>query len=403
MSVVPAGRIQQVLGMKRLLPLLACCLVTTTSLSLRATTPDTPTPQPRARDLGIPFEGNPGNLNTITDVSGVEVGMVSLVSKDTGPRAARTGVTAILPRGRTFDPVFAGWAVLNGNGEMTGTHWIREGGFLEGPVMITNTLSVGAVMDGVLQWQNEQPDRQWRWAALPVVAETWDHFLNDIYALHVRPEHAVTALHAARTGPVAEGNTGGGTGMRLFRFKGGTGTASRVFTIGDTEHVLGCLVQANFGRRENLIIAGRPIGKIIADRMPETRPTGETENSPAGHSVIVVLATDAPLLPHQLERVARRAGIGVARTGGHATNGSGDLFLAFSTANPGAYDAEPTMPATGLANSVIDTVFDAAIQATEEAIINALVAAETMTGRNGHTLHAMPHDRLRALFADGTD
>ncbi|MGJ3244252.1 MAG: P1 family peptidase [Opitutales bacterium] len=364
----------------------------------------TDTAEPRARDLGIPFAGTPGSLNAITDVAGVQVGMISLVSDDTGPHAARTGVTAILPRGRTFDPVFAGWAVLNGNGEMTGTHWIREGGFLEGPVMITNTLSVGAVMDGVLKWQNEQPDTQWRWAALPVVAETWDHFLNDIYALHVRPEHAVTALHAARGGPVAEGNTGGGTGMRLFRFKGGTGTASRVFRIGGTEHVLGCLVQANFGRRDNLMIAGKPVGRLITNRQPETGPPAEDPaESPAGHSVIVVLATDAPLLPHQLERVARRAGIGVARTGGHATNGSGDLFLAFSTANPGAYEAEPTVPVTGLANSTIDTVFDAAIQATEEAIINALVAAETMTGRNGHTLHAIPHDRLQVLFGGEDD
>ncbi|MBW8725843.1 MAG: P1 family peptidase [Inquilinus limosus] len=358
------------------------------------------TQKPRARDLGIPFDGEPGPLNAITDVAGIEVGFATIVTGDgrleVGRGPARTGVTAILPRGRVFDPVFAGTAVLNGNGEMTGTIWIEESGFLEGPLMITNSHSVGTVRDAVVGWQGRNGlvaplahDIYW---CLPVVAETYDGTLNDINGFHVTAEHAVEALDDARPGPVAEGNVGGGTGMSLFGFKGGTGTASRQLSPEEGGHTVGVLVQGNFGRRKNLMIAGVPVGREIPDLLPDLATDRDTG------SIIVVIATDAALLPHQLKRLARRAPVGIARTGGYGANGSGDIFLAFSTANPGAFSRKDSRLVQVLPNDAMDGLIEAAAQATEEAIVNALVAAETMTGRDGNTLHAIPHERLREIL-----
>lgn len=358
------------------------------------------TDKPRARDLGIAFDGTPGPLNAITDIAGIEIGTATIVAGEgrleVGHGPVRTGVTAILPRGRVFDPVFAGTATLNGNGELTGTHWIEESGFLEGPVMITNSHSVGTVRDAVAEWQGRHGlvaplshDLYW---CLPVVGETWDGTLNDINGFHVKPQHAFEALDGARPGVVAEGNVGGGTGMNLFGFKGGTGTASRQLSPEEGGHTVGVLVQGNFGRRRNLMISGVPVGREIPDLLPDLswdRDTG---------SIIVVIATDAPLLPHQLKRLARRAPIGIARTGGYGANGSGDIFIAFSTANPGAFSRKETREIALLPNDGMDGLIEATAQATEEAIVNALVAAETMTGRDGNTLHAIPHQRLQDIL-----
>jgi D-aminopeptidase len=351
----------------------------------------------RARDLGIPFEGAPGPLNAITDVAGVAVGFTTLISGEgrlevvKGP--VRTGVSAILPRA-TGDPVFGGWYALNGNGEMTGTTWIEESGFVEGPIMITNTHSVGIVRDAVVEWlsRREPPgttDPRW---LLPVVGETWDGFLNDVNGHHVTEEHAFAALDGARPGPVAEGNVGGGTGMMLHRFKGGTGTASRRVAAGAGDYTLGVLVQANYGAREELTIAGVPVGRAFPDLMPGPERYG------AGGSCIVVVATDAPLLPHQLKRLARRVPLGIGRTGGSGANSSGDIFIAFSTANPGAWSQSAIARLEALPNDLMDPLLRATIQATEEAVINVLVAAETMTGRDGNTAYAIPHDRLREIL-----
>lgn len=337
----------------------------------------------------LPFPGTPGAHNAITDVPGVTVGHHTLIE---GERV-RTGVTAVLPRGRSYDPVFAGWHVLNGNGEMTGLHWVRESGFLEGPVLLTNTHSVGAAHEGALRWMKANRYYDGGLAALPVVGETWDGFLNDINGLHVRPEHAVAALDAAAGGPVAQGNVGGGTGMVCFRFKGGIGTASRRIEISDTPYTVGALVQANFGRRADLMILGEPIGPALQEDLLPAPGAPRDQGS-----ILCVIATDAPLLPHQLDRVAQRGAIGVARTGGTGKNSSGDFFLAFSTANPGAWKEEAPYPATALPNGAIDAVFDAAIQATEEAIINALLAAETLTGRDGNTVFALPEAALEGLL-----
>jgi L-aminopeptidase/D-esterase-like protein len=352
--------------------------------------------KPRARDVGVPFEGTPGRLNAITDVNGVEVGLVTLISGDgelkvgTGP--VRTGVTAILPRGKTSsDPVFAAWFSINGNGEMTGTTWIEEGGFLEGPVFITNTHSVGVVRDASIAWSVQHGKMQQPWA-LPVVAETWDGALNDINGFHVKREHVFQALDGARSGPVAEGNVGGGTGMICYGFKCGTGTASRTLDARAGGYTVGVLVQANHGGRNSLRIAGAPVGAEIPPDPPR-RPGDDEEMG----SIIIVIATDAPLLPHQLKRIARRATHGLGRTGATSGNGSGDIVIAFSTANPGAAAAQ-TAQVTMLSNERLSTLFDATAQATEEAIINALVAAETMTGANGLTIRALPHDRLRELL-----
>ena len=345
----------------------------------------------RARDLGIPFEGTPGPLNAITDVAGVEVGLTTLISGD----AIRTGVTAILPRGKSSaDPVFAGWFSLNGNGEMTGTTWIDEGGFMEGPVMITNTHSVGLVRDAVIDWSVRRDVLFQPWA-LPVVAETYDGDLNDINGFHVRREHVFAALDSARSGPVAEGNVGGGTGMQCYGYKCGTGTASRRVTIGAATHTVGVLVQANHGARHLLRIAGVPVGAELSQ--PGAGREDENE-APRTKSIIIIVATDAPLLPHQLQRIARRAALGLARTGSIASNGSGDIFLAFSTANAGAASATQATNVAMLPNQRISPLFEATVQATEEAIVNALIAAETMTGRGGTTVQAIPHDRVREIL-----
>ncbi|HUF23118.1 MAG TPA: P1 family peptidase [Vicinamibacterales bacterium] len=348
--------------------------------------------KPRARDLGIPFEGTPGAMNAITDVAGVEVGMTTLIAGE----AVRTGVTAVLPRGKaSADPVFAGWFPLNGNGEMTGTAWIDEAGFLEGPVLITNTHSVGVVRDAYIQWAVKHGKLFQPWA-LPVVAETYDGTLNDINGFHVKPEHVFAALDGAVTGRVAEGNVGGGTGMICYGFKCGTGTSSRRVADGAGGYTVGVLVQANHGGRSQLRIAGVPVGARLS-REAGNQDGLELEEPPS-KSIIIVIATDAPLLPHQLKRLARRASLGLARTGSIASNGSGDIFIAFSTANAGAASAAPTFEASMLSNRRITALFDATVQATEEAIINALIAGETMTGTGGTTVTALSHERVKDIL-----
>lgn len=373
----------------------------------------------RARDLGVPFQGITGPLNAITDVGGVEVGHTTLISGDSanGQPTVRTGVTAVLPRGKESTvPTFGGWFALNGNGEMTGTTWLKESGVLEGPVMITNTLSVGVVHHGVIRWGVERARRAGASpgpyvAALPVIAETWDGTLNDIYGQHVTEAHAIRALETATGGRVVEGNVGGGTGMICHQFKGGIGTSSRVVEVRDEKYIVGVLVQCNFGSRELFEVTGVPVGREIPDLMP-ARPDAakapghsaaaatagdDTDDTLVGRdgSIIVVLATDAPLLPHQLERLARRVSLGLGRTGSIASNGSGDIFVAFSTANPDAAGGQDRAQLAMVPNAAINALFSATIFATEEAIINAVVAAETMTGLNGTTVHALPHDRLR--------
>ena len=357
--------------------------------------------KPRARDLGIPFDGHPGPKNALTDVPGVEVGMVTLirdVKKSDGKTAAvRTGVTAILPRGRASAgiPVFGGWFPLNGNGEMTGTHWLDESGFLEGPILITNTHSVGVVRDAVVRWQVAK-GFLYQDFSYPMVAETYDGVLNDINGFHVTPEHAIRALDQATTGPVAEGNVGGGTGMICYEFKCGTGTSSRKLAAKDGGHTVGVLVQANHGIRYQLQVAGVPVGRLIPENARYSN--GRDFDNERG-SVIIVVGTDAPLLPHQLKRLAKRAALGLARTGSRAGNGSGDIFVAFSTANREAPKLEQTMAsATFVPNDRIGAIFSAVVLATEEAIVNALVAGETMTGVEGRRVEAIPHEKLKAAL-----
>jgi D-aminopeptidase len=357
----------------------------------------------RARSLGVPFEGTPGALNAITDVKGVEVGHSTIISGEgalkvgTGP--VRTGVTAVLPRGKdsTGDSVFAGWFSLNGNGEMTGTTWIEESGFLEGPVMITNTHSVGIVRDSTIAYRVKQgkPDPNGYWWSLPIVAETYDGYLNDINGFHVKEKHVFEALDNAKPGTVVEGNVGGGTGMICYGFKGGIGTSSRKLDEKSGSFTVGVLVQANFGRRSQLRIAGAPVGTEITENQIayESSPRFDTDVG----SIIIVVATDAPLLAHQLKRLARRASLGVARTGSSSGNGSGDIFVAFSTANSGAATAGVAQ-LTMLSNDRMDNIFEATVQATEEAIINAIVAAETMTGIDNHKVFAISHDRLKEVL-----
>jgi D-aminopeptidase len=352
--------------------------------------------EPRARGLGVPFDGETGSLNAITDVAGVTVGQVTLIGDVEGhpERKIRTGVTAILPRGRDSlnVPVFGATFALNGNGEMTGTGWIDEAGQLEGPVMLTNTHSVGVVRDAVIDWRVRAgpPDASGYWWSLPVVAETYDGDLNDINGFHVRPEHAFRALDEARTGPVEEGNVGGGTGMTCHDFKCGIGTSSRVISVENEQYVVGALVQANYGTRDTLRIAGVPIGANLPLRDPST--------SGDNGSIIVVIATDAPLLPTQLQRVARRVSMGLARMGSYAGNGSGDIFIAFSTANHDAFAGPARRQASFIDNDRLDPVFEATVQATEEAIVNAMVAARDMVGTEGRHAEALPHDRLVALL-----
>jgi L-aminopeptidase/D-esterase-like protein len=352
--------------------------------------------KPRARDLGVPFEGTPGTLNAITDVGGVEVGFTTLIEGEgalqVGKGPVRTGVTAILPRGKSSnDPVMAGWFSMNGNGEMTGTTWVKESGFLEGPVFITNTHSVGVVRDASIAWGLKHGAQLQPWS-LPVVAETWDGMLNDINGFHVRPEHVFAALDGARGGSVPEGNVGGGTGMICYQFKCGTGSASRKLDAQAGGYTVGVLVQANHGRRSELRIAGVPVGAEIP--VTPTRTGGDEELG----SIIIVVATDAPLLPHQLERIARRATLGLARTGATSGNGSGDIFIAFSTANSKAASTPGIASVQMVSNDRISALFSATVQATEEAIVNALVAGETMRGIDNRVVTALPHDTLKSLL-----
>ena len=369
---------------------------TTLALLILATLAAQPTAKPRARDLGVPFEGTAGSLNAITDVQGVEVGFTTLIegagALQVGKGPVRTGVTAILPRGKaSTDPVMAGWFSMNGNGEMTGTTWIKESGFLEGPVFITNTHSVGVVRDASIAWGLKHGAQLQPWS-LPVVAETWDGALNDINGFHVKPEHVFAALDGARGGSVQEGNVGGGTGMICYQFKCGTGTASRVLDRQAGGYTVGVLVQANHGRRSELRIAGVPVGAEIP--VTPQRSGGDVELG----SIIIVVATDAPLLPHQLERIARRAALGLARTGATSGNGSGDIFIAFSTANAKAASAPDVTSVQMVSNDRISALFSATVQATEEAIVNALIAGETMRGAGDRVVTALPHDTLKTLL-----
>jgi len=352
--------------------------------------------RPRARDLGIPFDGNPGPLNAITDVNGVEVGHTTLISGQgklqVGVGPVRTGVTAVLPRGKnSTDDVFAGWFTLNGNGEMTGTTWVEDSGFLDGPIMITNTHSVGVVRDAVIAWRvkHAPPDDEGYWWSLPVVAETWDGVLNDVNGFHVKPEHVFHALDSAHAGPVEEGSVGGGTGMVCNEFKGGIGTASRVLNSKQGGYTVGVLVQCNYGDRGQLRIAGIPVGREITENKVKGDDVG---------SIIVVVATDAPLIPTQLKRVARRVSLGLGRNGSYSGDGSGDIFIAFSTANPGAAQNKGLRQISMLPNDSLNPIFLATVQATEEAVINAMVAADTMKGVNDRTVMGLPHDRVREIL-----
>jgi L-aminopeptidase/D-esterase-like protein len=354
--------------------------------------------KPRARDLGVPFDGQPGPNNAITDVAGVEVGYTTIVSGDgkliVGKGPVRTGVTAVLPRGKqSHDQCFAAWFTLNGNGEMTGTTWVQESGFLEGPVMITNTHSVGVVRDAVIAWQMKTQGSTFQPWSLPVVAETWDGRLNDINGFHVKPEHVFAALDGAKSGLIAEGSVGGGTGMVCHGFKGGTGTASRKIDGRFGNYMVGVLIQENHGGRQNLRIAGVPVGQEIPDLLPERGTSGDGDGS-----IIVVVATDAPLLPHQLKRLVTRVALGIGIVGGRGENSSGDIFIAFSTANPGAARDSGLVTVQMVPNDRINALFNATTQATEEAIVNVLVAGEDMVGVNGNKVYALPHDRLKQVL-----
>ncbi len=360
--------------------------------------------KPRARDLGVPFNGVPGPLNAITDVNGVEVGHSTIIEgtgvNKIGAGPIRTGVTAIFPRGKENNPVFANWYTLNGNGEMTGTTWLRESGFLETPIMITNTNSVGVVRDAVLKWF---VDVNWYkedwWYIYPVVAETYDGFLNDIYGFHVKEQHVREAIENASPGKVAEGNVGGGTGMMCLGFKGGIGSSSRIVKIDDDSFTIGVLVQSNFGRKRNFTVTGVPVGIELKDTLNyEYYGPPDSRMNEGDGSIIVVVATDAPLLPFQLKRITQRVPIGIGLTGGRGGNGSGDIFIAFSTANPEAFNRDQISVVEILPNDKITPLFDATVQAVEEAIINAMVAAETMEGINGNKAYALPHDLLKEVL-----
>jgi L-aminopeptidase/D-esterase-like protein len=363
--------------------------------------------KPRARDLGVPFEGITGTFNAITDVKGVEVGYSTIISGSgkniLGKGPIRTGVTAIFPRGKAkkFSPVYANWYSLNGNGEMTGTTWVTESGFLETPIMITNTNSVGAVRQAVLKWfvdTNWYKGANW-WYTYPVVAETYDGFLNDIYGFHVKEKHVLEAINNSKSGMIAEGNVGGGTGMMCLGFKGGTGTASRVIKVNNEKYTVGVLVQSNFGAKKNLSIAGVPVGKeLLNTKSVEYKGPPIPNRKEGDGSIIVVVATDATLLPHQLKRIAQRVPLGIGIVGGRGSNGSGDIFIAFSTANENAFNRNKKTSVETFPNDRITPLFEATTQAVEEAIINAMVAAETMEGINGNTSYALPHDTLKEVL-----
>ncbi len=357
--------------------------------------------KPRARDLGIPFDGTPGQFNAITDVQDVEVGHSTIISGNgeniVGNGPIRTGVTAIFPRGKKFSPVYANWYSLNGNGEMTGTTWVTESGFLETPIMITNTNSVGTVRDAVLKWYvdtNWYQGEDW-WYTYPLVAETYDGGLNDIYGFHVKEKHVLEAIKNAKGGIVPEGNVGGGTGMMCLGFKGGIGSSSRVVTIKNSNYTVGALVQSNFGAKKNLTIAGVPVGKELRDTMNYViNAPPKSRRQEGDGSIIVIVATDAPLLPHQLKRIAHRVTIGMGLVGGRGSNGSGDIYLAFSTANEKAFNRDETTEIKTFSNDQMTPLFEATVQAVEESIINAMVAAETMEGINGNKAYGLPHNLL---------
>ena len=361
--------------------------------------------KPRARDIGVQFEGTPGRFNAITDVKGVEVGHSTIIigsgKNEIGKGPVRTGVTAIFPRGKKFNPVYANWYSLNGNGEMTGTTWVTESGFLETPIMITNTNSVGVVRDAVLKWfvdTNWYGDDQW-WYTYPVVGETYDGFLNDIYGFHVQEKHVYEAIENAKSGPVAEGNIGGGTGMLTLGFKGGIGTSSRKVKINNKTYTLGAIVQSNFGSKRNLTISGVPIGKELKDtlNLVFNAPPANKRQEGDG-SIIVIVATDAPLFPHQLKRIAHRIPLGIGAVGGRGSNGSGDIFLAFSTANPKAFNRKNSGSVKTFPNDKISPLFEATVQVVEESIINAMIAAETMEGINNNKAYALPHGKLMEIL-----
>ena len=361
--------------------------------------------KPRARDIGIQFEGTPGRFNAITDVKGVEVGHSTIIigsgKNEIGKGPVRTGVTAIFPRGKKFNPVYANWYSLNGNGEMTGTTWVTESGFLETPIMITNTNSVGVVRDAVLKWfvnTNWYSDDQW-WYTYPVVGETYDGFLNDIYGFHVQEKHVYEAIENAKSGPVAEGNIGGGTGMLTLGFKGGIGTSSRKVKINNKTYTLGAIVQSNFGSKRNLTISGVPIGKELKDTLNlvfNAPPSNKRQEGDG--SIIVIVATDAPLFPHQLKRIAHRIPLGIGAVGGRGPNGSGDIFLAFSTANSKAFNRKNSGTVKTFPNDKISPLFEATVQVVEESIINAMIAAETMEGINNNKAYALPHGKLMEIL-----
>jgi L-aminopeptidase/D-esterase-like protein len=386
--------------------LLALALSLAGLASLAAAPVATP---PRARDLGVPFDGTPGPWNAITDVAGVEVGHTTIIRGEgpleVGRGPVRTGVTVIFPLGRTAsEAVTAGYYALNGTGEMTGAILIDEHGLLYGPVALTNTLSVGSVSQAVVAWSLlhvSDPDELYE-RTLPTVAETWDGGLNDIYGFHVKPEHVFEALDAAASGPVAEGNVGGGTGMTVYGLKGGIGTASRVLAEQDGGWRVGVLVQANHGTLDQLLVAGAPVGRHLsearsrkADAHPPLAASGARQRD---GSILIVVATDAPLAPTHLKRIARRASLGLARTGATAHNGSGDIILAFSTRNRARATGSSVTQWDIVPSGHFDPLFDATVQATEEAVINAMVAARTMTGADGLTVPALDHDRLRELL-----
>ena len=351
----------------------------------------------RACGLGIPFDGKSGTFNAITDVSGVEVGYCTLIKGDgplvIGEGPIRTGVTAILPRGKqsVTTPVFAGYHSLNGNGEMTGLLWVEESGVCDGPITITNTHSCGAVRDATIEWMvKQQPQKTDAWS-LPITGETFDGNLNDINGFHVKPEHVFEAIDSAAGGAIELGSVGGGTGMICYDFKGGNGSASRIVNINDQKYTIGLFVQSNFGMRRELVIAGIPIGRHIKGNEVRTTPAG---------SIIAVAATDAPLLPHQLKRLARRVSLGMARSGSISHNGSGDIFIALSTANKEALVSNSSLTnITCLNNDSLDPIFEAVVQATDEAIIDSMIANQTMIGRDGITAIALPHERVTELLA----
>ncbi len=387
---------------RQLIALFALTLLTSVALAAAAT--DAGKTRPRARDLGVPFDGIPGPLNAITDLEGVLVGHTTLIEGNgklvVGKGPVRTGVTAVLPRGADSisHPSFAGWYSQNGNGEMTGTTWVEESGLLEGPVLITNTHSVGLVRDAAIAWRvaHGAADARASWWSLPVVAETWDGWLNDINGFHVKPEHVFHAIDSAHAGTVEEGAVGGGTGMVCNGFKGGIGTSSRKLTAKEGGYLVGVLVQCNYGRRLTLRIAGIPVGREIESEDPYAWVPSELGER---GSIIVVVGTNAPLLPHQLKRIARRVTLGLGRNGSISGNGSGDIFIAFSTANQVASQVDHVVDVKMVPNDMMDPLFAATVQATEEAIVNAMVAAQDMTGIDGHHVRALPHDRLRAVLA----